>query len=557
MRKIPLISLNKNPLYQDSSIFTSRERRRIINYYPFVEEKKPHNTSFKLSELLKKKNLHLIQNKDIKNIIINYSKSLHSSKSSSFLLSKMKTKKENNNNYPRTNSMLFGNIKNERNNKYNFPILDFSKIEKSQSQNVSNRTSKKYKKLIFPFIDFSTKDSNYVIKGASDFSRNKSLEKEKEKEKEEIDYTQKISIKNSLRILKAQEKIIKGELNPLSYTKKKYRKKIQDTCFSKVNIRSKKLGSISLFGVFDGHGINALEISKIVKDFFTNYFQYSNTIKVSLNHDNYYSILTEAFINCQNYLINNKDNLGINVDFSGVTCCLVLYPNDSNNNLYCANCGDCKCVLYSNSHFVKLSYPHVPDRPSEAQRILEKRNEFKKNNEYNNINSYNNLSHFNNNNINMNLNNNSPNNDNNNNNNKINNEGLNNIGKGLNYLEKIQEKNKFEKAKNAYLKKFIKLNISRSLGDLQAKELGIISEPEIVESNLKLDRGKVCVLGTLSLWKYLSEEEVGDIVRKHSRDNNTFAACRELEEIARERWKKNMRRVDDITVVIIFLEWKR
>ena len=55
MRKIPLISLNKNPLYQDSSIFTSRERRRIINYYPFVEEKKPHNTSFKLSELLKKK----------------------------------------------------------------------------------------------------------------------------------------------------------------------------------------------------------------------------------------------------------------------------------------------------------------------------------------------------------------------------------------------------------------------------------------------------------------------------------------------------------------------
>ena len=93
MRKIPLISLNKNPLYQDSSIFTSRERRRIIKYYPFVEEKKPHNTSFKLSELLKKKNLHLIQNKDIKNIIINYSKSLHSSKSSSFLLSKMKKKK--------------------------------------------------------------------------------------------------------------------------------------------------------------------------------------------------------------------------------------------------------------------------------------------------------------------------------------------------------------------------------------------------------------------------------------------------------------------------------
>ena len=104
----------------------------------------------------------------------------------------------------------------------------------------------------------------------------------------------------------------------------------------------------------------------------------------------------------------------------------------------------------------------------------------------------------------------------------------------LNYIEKINERNIFEKKKNLYLKKIIKLNISRSLGDLQAKELGIISEPEIVESNLKLDRGKICVIGTLSLWKFLSEEEVGVIARKHARENNA-----------------------DISIVIIFLEWKK
>jgi hypothetical protein len=144
--------------------------------------------------------------------------------------------------------------------------------------------------------------------------------------------------------------------------------------------------------------------------------------------------------------------------------------------------------------------------------------------------------------------------------NNINNNDKNNnvqFWKNLNYIEKINEKNIFERRKNLYLKRIIKLNISRSLGDLQAKELGIISEPEIVESNLKVDRGKVCVIGTLSLWKYLTEIEVGDVVRKHSRDNNSFAACRELEELAREKWKKNMKKVDDISVVIIFLEWKR
>ena len=145
-----------------------------------------------------------------------------------------------------------------------------------------------------------------------------------------------------------------------------------------------------------------------------------------------------------------------------------------------------------------------------------------------------------------------------NNNNVNNNENNNNqFWKNLNYLEKINEKNLFEKNKNIYLKRIVKLNISRSLGDLQGKELGITSEPEIVESNLRMDRGKICVIGTSSLWKFLSEEEVGVIVRKHARENNAYAACRELEEIARERWKRNMSSVDDITVITIFLELKR
>lgn len=87
-------------------------------------------------------------------------------------------------------------------------------------------------------------------------------------------------------------------------------------CFS--NFILKKLGSISLFGVFDEHGKNTLEISKIVKNYFIDYFKNSNSIKLCLSHDNYYSILTDAFISCQNYFLKNKEKLNVDVDFSGV-----------------------------------------------------------------------------------------------------------------------------------------------------------------------------------------------------------------------------------------------
>ena len=534
LKKFPLILLNKSNSNSYSGVLTTRERTKLLKYHPLNEEKKSDNSSFQISEFLKQKNLKLIQNNDIRKILLNFSKSiLNSSKSSSSSTKHPKIQKIKVN---KNNSMVL-NLTSKKEFNEKIPLLNSSRLYKSKSQTIINQNGLNNIKLpIFPILDYSSRESTYIVKGASDFSRNRGYKRNK------YDISHKL-LKNSLKLNPHNKK---GDLNPFLFPKKKILiKRGQDSSFSKVNFISKKLGSISLFGVFDGHGNNALQISRVVKDFFIDYFENSNLIKVCLSRDNYYSILTEAFINCQNYLINNKDILNLDVDFSGVTCCLVLYPNNSNNFLYCANCGDCKCVLYSNSHYVKLSYAHVPDRPSEAQRILERKNSLNNNSNEENISNNNSFININNNNV--------------YNNNLINklSDNHNLFGKNMNYLEKIQEKDKFEKTKKAYLKNFIKLNITRSLGDLQAKELGIISEPEIVESNLKVDRGKVCVIGTLSLWKYLTEIEVGDVVRKHSRDNNSFAACRELEELAREKWKKNMKKVDDITVVIIFLEWKR
>ena len=131
----------------------------------------------------------------------------------------------------------------------------------------------------------------------------------------------------------------------------------------------------------------------------------------------------------------------------------------------------------------------------------------------------------------------------------------------IQYFEEKKAKDKkkeiFKINKKNYIKEFKELNLSRSLGDLYCEELGIISEPEIVECNLKKNKGKFIILGTDSLFKYLSNDEILNIIKKYIYLNNGFEACKELEELARERWKKNVRKIEDITFIIIFLDFKR
>ena len=53
--------------------------------------------------------------------------------------------------------------------------------------------------------------------------------------------------------------------------------------------------------------------------------------------------------------------------------------------------------------------------------------------------------------------------------------------------------------------------VSRSIGDEDAKKLGVIFEPEVVKYELK-KQDKILVIGTDGLWEELSNEEVMNIV---------------------------------------------
>ena len=130
---------------------------------------------------------------------------------------------------------------------------------------------------------------------------------------------------------------------------------------------------MSLIGIIDGHGTHGHIISKAVKNFFYDYFENNINMTLSLNKDNYYTILTESFIRCQEYLIQNNIDLNLNLNQSGCTCIILFFSNNSKNKnkVFCANCGNCKCVLYSNTNYIPLSYSHSPSRVSEVIRMKE------------------------------------------------------------------------------------------------------------------------------------------------------------------------------------------
>jgi len=113
-----------------------------------------------------------------------------------------------------------------------------------------------------------------------------------------------------------------------------------------------------------------------------------------------------------------------------------------------------------------------------------------------------------------------------------------------------------EKDKEDYLKDFLELDISRCIGNLAGLDYGIIPGPEVIENDIRISRGKFIVMGTASLWKYLTEEEVGEIVNKYLASNDSAGACKELEEIAKDRWKLYTGGYDDISVVIVFFDLK-
>ena len=95
--------------------------------------------------------------------------------------------------------------------------------------------------------------------------------------------------------------------------------------------------------------------------------------------------------------------------------------------------------------------------------------------------------------------------------------------------------------------------MSRSFGDKVFSSVGVIATPEIFFfKNNVMD--KFIVIGSDGLWMYVSNQETIEIVGKYYESLNCDQAIEELYNLAKSRFEENDDYIDDITIIILFLE---
>ena len=507
-----------------------------VMYKPLHPEHRFNSSSININDMMKKNNLPYITNNSIKNIILKFKEEREKERNEKRMIYKDKSyedfQKEKNTQFLMLRAML-------RRDPLTIQVL----MKRNRNEEIKMRKNTSFKRILRKRLNSKKKYLNRTtimsednltyekshINNSMENSKSISLKKIKFSKNKvwkndillKVENIKKLHLKkNEIKIRIVNSLILAGRLSPFrrsNYSNKKFN---QDCVYTNIDLISSKLDEISLFGIFDGNGQYGKSIALAFKNYVVDYFLNCNEMRVTLKKDNFYSILYNSFVFAQNYLINNSNKLNINMNFSGATGIIVLYPHNNTNKVYCANIGRNKCIFYTMTGPIKLSYELYPNRASEKDRIerFKEQNKEKLKNKKNE-------------------------------NNKEEEDENNNKEKNIILID--------QKRKELFLKEFIELDISRCIGNFAAEELGIIPGPEIGESDIKLNKGKFIVIGTESLWKYLTEEEVGDIVNLHYPTYDCEGACKDLQDLAKDRWKeKNDGAYDDISVVIIFFDAK-
>ena len=527
----------KELLYRDNNKSPKQDeiqRIRVI-YKPINPENKFSSSTFGINEMMKKDNISLITNDSIRNLIVKFRADREKELNEKKIFYKEKSyqdiQREKNTNFLMLRAML---------RRDPLTIQALMKKNLDREKKLKTYIKKNISKSIFLSKESLSSEKNNNIStinnniSIGNFTRkkNRKIQKKEMWNKDFMDKIEKIKRtflkKFEAKITNVGHLTLQGHIilvKNIQFAKKKFN---QDCTFSYYSLTSAKLGELSLFGIFDGNGPHGKAVAQGFKNYIINYFKTGNEMRVTLKKDNFYSIMYNSFVNAQNYLINNSNKLNINLKYSGSTGIVLLFPHNNSNKIYCANVGRNKCMFYTNYGTIKLSYELFPHRASERFRIshllTQKKIKDKEKEEQN---------------INLNLNN-------------------NNMNSFDDPFPNNEEENKviYNREKDNFLKEFCELDISRCIGNLAAEDLGVIPGPEIIESDLRLNKGKYIVMGTESLWRYLSEDEVGEIVGKHFSSTNSDMACKELIDLAKERWKNDIGGYDDISVIVIFIDSK-
>ena len=99
------------------------------------------------------------------------------------------------------------------------------------------------------------------------------------------------------------------------------------------------------------------------------------------------------------------------------------------------------------------------------------------------------------------------------------------------------------------------LAMTRSFGDIIGSTVGVINEPEIKFFKHKKEN-KFIIIGSDGLWEYISCQEAINIVAEFYEDKNFDSnnAVIKLFQEARNKWIENQNYIDDISIIVLFLE---
>ena len=251
--------------------------------------------------------------------------------------------------------------------------------------------------------------------------------------------------------------------------------------------------------VCDGHGAVGQEISNYLKE----------NLPIDLNHalrnqqkdiltDDISSIITDIFKKENTKLISNEM---INSMLSGSTCASAIYTPIK---LITANVGDSRVILgrfdpYSQQWISEdLTRDHKPSLPDEEKRILEK---------------------------------------------------------GGRIEPMKDEDNTFIGPPRVWLKQqdYPGLAMSRSFGDRVAHSVGVSEEPEIKEYKFRKE-DKFFVVASDGLFEFIPSQDIVNIIKDYYLNRDIVGCCEYLYELSKEKWMKEEEVVDDITMILVFLE---
>ena len=266
---------------------------------------------------------------------------------------------------------------------------------------------------------------------------------------------------------------------------------------------------LNIYGVFDGHGDNGHLISKFISDFMNHY--YFNKLNYYLDEKDIQNVLakniTTTFVENYEKIIKKcstelDKEINIKVDYdisqSGSTSVMIYLINDT---LICSNVGDSQCILFNCSSddlwtFETLSKQHLPSDTEEQKRITENGGE----------------------------------------------------------VHPYYDEDGYEGDDRVYAKNQIYpgLSMSRSIGDLLAKKIGVISTPDITLKKISCD-SKFLVIGSDGLWDVIKPYDMIRMIRPFFTKGDIEGACQVLMKKATSIWDKNKEERDDITIIVVFI----